>query len=100
MCGVRWGKYHLVREYPCADPDCADGSPLYICGAHARYLKDPDRPGHYAARIHYEHTERDRWSLFDLSNDLFESNDIAAAHPELVKRLDAAFEKWWGALKF
>ena len=33
--------------------------------------------------------------LFDIDADPGESTDVAAANPEVVKRLQAAFDKWW-----
>jgi arylsulfatase A-like enzyme len=43
----------------------------------------------------------DRWrlvngtALYDMPADGGQKNDVAAAHPEVVKRLRAAYEKWW-----
>lgn len=34
------------------------------------------------------------WELYDVSIDRTEMNDLSAEHPELVKKLDAAWEKW------
>ena len=33
--------------------------------------------------------------LFDIEADPGETTDVAAAHPEVVNRLQAAFDKWW-----
>jgi arylsulfatase len=35
------------------------------------------------------------WQLFDLKTDLAEKTDVAAAHPEIVKRLETAYDQWW-----
>ena len=35
------------------------------------------------------------WQLFDLGSDPGEKNDVAAAHPEVVRQLEAAYDKWW-----
>jgi arylsulfatase len=35
------------------------------------------------------------WRLFDLAEDYGQNNDVAAEHPEVVKELAAAFDKWW-----
>ncbi|MBI1375239.1 MAG: sulfatase-like hydrolase/transferase [Phycisphaera sp.] len=32
--------------------------------------------------------------LYDLSKDIHEDNDLSAAHPDIVARLKAAYEKW------
>jgi arylsulfatase A-like enzyme len=39
-----------------------------------------------------------RWQLFDVTADPGEKADVAAAHPDVVKRLDAAYDGWWAAL--
>jgi hypothetical protein len=36
-----------------------------------------------------------RWQLFDVQADPGEKTDIAAAHPDTVKQLEAAYDKWW-----
>jgi arylsulfatase len=36
-----------------------------------------------------------RWALFDLSSDPGEKTDVAAQHPDVVKRMDAEYDKWW-----
>lgn len=35
------------------------------------------------------------WQLFDLSADYGQQNNVIAQHPEVVKELSAAFDKWW-----
>jgi len=34
------------------------------------------------------------WQLYDLANDVGETNDLASAHPQLVAELSAAWEAW------
>lgn len=34
------------------------------------------------------------WELYNLEIDRSEGNDLAASHPEIVSRLDAAYENW------
>jgi arylsulfatase A-like enzyme len=36
-----------------------------------------------------------RWALYDLQADPGEKTDVAVQHPEVVKELDAAYDKWW-----
>ena len=36
-----------------------------------------------------------KWELYDLKTDPGEKNDIAAEHPDVVKRMDAAYDQWW-----
>jgi arylsulfatase len=40
-----------------------------------------------------------QWRLFDVKADPGEKNDVAAGHPEIVKELDAAYDKWWDSLQ-
>lgn len=35
------------------------------------------------------------WALYDLQADPGENTDVAAQHPEVVKQLDAQYDKWW-----
>jgi arylsulfatase len=35
------------------------------------------------------------WQLFDLSVDYGQKNNVIAQHPEVVKELSAAFDRWW-----
>ncbi|MBL9186222.1 MAG: arylsulfatase [Opitutaceae bacterium] len=39
--------------------------------------------------------EKPAWQLFDYQNDPGEKTDVAAAHPAVVQRLAAAYDKWW-----
>jgi arylsulfatase len=36
-----------------------------------------------------------KWELYDLKEDPGERKDIAAQHPEVVKEMEAAYDKWW-----
>lgn len=38
------------------------------------------------------------WMLFDLKADPGESKDVAGEFPEVVRRMDAAYEKWWAEI--
>ena len=35
------------------------------------------------------------WQLFDLAADYGQKNSVAAQHPEVVRELSAAFDRWW-----
>jgi len=35
------------------------------------------------------------WELYDLKADPGEKNNIAADHPDVVERMEAAYDKWW-----
>jgi len=36
-----------------------------------------------------------KWELFDLKADPGEKNDVASEHPDMVKQLEIAYDKWW-----
>ncbi len=36
-----------------------------------------------------------KWELFDLQSDPGQKNDLAAQRPEVVKELEAAYDRWW-----
>jgi arylsulfatase A-like enzyme len=38
---------------------------------------------------------RKDWQLFDLKNDPGEKTNVAAEHPDVVKELETAYDKWW-----
>ena len=38
------------------------------------------------------------WRLYDLSKDIGEQKDLVDKHKEVVKELDAHFEKWRSAM--
>jgi len=38
--------------------------------------------------------EKEPWQLFDLSQDISESNDLAATNPDLLQSLVARFDSW------
>ena len=40
-----------------------------------------------------------QWQLFDVKADPGEKNNVAAEHPEVVKELDAAYDKWWDSIQ-
>src|SRR5215468_4666422 len=50
------------------------------------------------ARWHLVNSSREgvkRWELYDVKADPGEKTDLAAQHPDVVKELDAAYDKWW-----
>jgi len=38
-----------------------------------------------------------QWQLFDVAADPGEKADVAAKHPDVVQRLEAAYDQWWDA---
>lgn len=39
-----------------------------------------------------------RWALYDLQTDPGEQTNVAAEHPDIVKLLDAEYDKWWAGI--
>ncbi len=39
------------------------------------------------------------WQLYDLSQDPGQKTDIAKNHPEVVKQLEQAYDKWWESVR-
>jgi arylsulfatase len=40
-----------------------------------------------------------QWQLFNVKADPGEKSDVAALHPDVVKELDAAYDKWWDSVQ-
>jgi len=36
-----------------------------------------------------------RWELYDLKSDPGEKHDVVAQYPDVVQRMDSAYDKWW-----
>lgn len=43
----------------------------------------------------YSLVYNEKWQLFDLQTDPGESKDVSEAHPEIVRQLTTAYDKWW-----
>jgi arylsulfatase len=39
------------------------------------------------------------WQLFDVKADPGEKTNVANQHPDVVKKLDAAYDKWWDSVQ-
>jgi arylsulfatase len=39
-----------------------------------------------------------RWQLFDVQDDPGEASDLAASHPDIVRRLEMVYDQWWHSL--
>ena len=40
-------------------------------------------------------SEAKGWELYDIAQDIGQKNDVAAAHPAVIQKLDAAYDQWW-----
>ncbi|MBL8169886.1 MAG: arylsulfatase [Acidobacteria bacterium] len=40
-----------------------------------------------------------RWALYDLSVDPGEKTDVIAQHPDVVKQLEAEYDRWWAEVQ-
>jgi arylsulfatase len=60
----------------------------------SKYRQCSVRSGPYIL-VSASRTGEKHWELYDLKADPGEKNDIAAEHPEVVKRLEAAYDQWW-----
>jgi hypothetical protein len=47
------------------------------------------------AQHHWGVSPVDRWVLFDAKTDPACNNDLAAQHPERVKKMSKAYDDWW-----
>lgn len=101
-CGVRWQKWHLVRQHPCVNPTCGQSKKqrAAICTLDRRRLTAPTLPGFYGDLQHYQVTEPGKWSLFDLTSDPHEDRTIADQNKKVVEHMSGQFERWWAQFGF
>ena len=62
----------------------------------SKYLHCSIRNGQWQLVCDTKDGRRD-WQLFNVKGDPGETNDVAAAHPGVVKRLEGAYNQWWAA---
>ncbi len=86
-CIVRWNQYFLVRMDGCTNRKCDQ------CEKQPRNAK---LSGIYTNEIaHHRLAVPGKWELYDIEEDVFQSNDISDAHPEVVARMSEFYESWW-----
>jgi len=62
---------------------------------------EPEKYGKCSVRwkqyllLRVTHKETDKWCLYDLKADPGERRDIAAQYPDVVQKLDKAYDAWW-----
>lgn len=88
LCAVRWRNYYLTRTKFCDDPECLSWSKRFIDWSRegGRYSKNPEN---------YKLTPGGAWSLYDIEKDLFQAQDIAVDHPEIVEEMSHQYDLWW-----
>ncbi len=62
--------------------------------AESKYANCSIRLGKYHLVNTHKEGKKD-WELFDLATDPGEKKNIAAEHPDIVKKMDAAYDQWW-----
>jgi len=66
--------------------------------AESKYLRCGVRDSAWHLVCTAKNGERD-WELFDTRSDYGEQIDVAASHPEVVARLEAAYDRWWDSVQ-
>lgn len=56
-------------------------------------------PYHLVSAVNKKAGKPPRWELFDLATDPGEKTDLAAAKPEVVRELAAAYDRWWAEVR-
>ena len=85
---IRWRNWHLLSSGTV--DECQGECRVYrkaINGERMLYTK--------SNLLHYAQTPTDQWSLFKLSDDPAEKQDLAATNPEVVDRMSKAYGQWW-----
>lgn len=86
---VRWQNWTLVRTDACSNDRCMRCRSKYDAS-------NPGRRGGYTKnQEHHALVTPGRWALFDIESDPYQSTDIAAKHPGIVRRMAAHYERWW-----
>jgi arylsulfatase A-like enzyme len=98
MAGVRQGNYLLVRSRPCDNPNCEEANGQQC--ETLRSIEAGSKRANYTAenaQYHWGVTPPGRWALFEVKKDPGCMNDLAAAEPDRVATMGAAYDKWWDA---
>jgi hypothetical protein len=69
----------------------------YLKPGNPRY-RSPDlaiRDGKWKLLVNHDGTSLE---LYDLSSDIAESDNVAAAHPDVAKRLSQQVIQWWKSM--
>ena len=96
-CSIRTARWHLVNANA-----ARGGEPKKAAKGKAKAKAAPKAPAAPAkdaiVRAGPEPMTAS-WQLFDIQADPGEQTDVAAAHPEVVKELAAAYDAWWDSVQ-
>jgi hypothetical protein len=97
MCAVRQGSHVLLRSRPCDAPACSPSVRGNQCNA-LRLVEQGRTAMNYTAKnaqFHWGVSPIKGWALFDVDTDPACRKNLASRHPELVRTLVAAYDRWW-----
>jgi len=92
-CGVRWGKWHLIRSTTC-DLGCDGECKHFLRAAESGPMAYTNHP-----LYHYAQTPVGKWALYDLEADPSQDRNLADANPGVVRRMEEAYEDWWNKVR-
>ena len=95
MCGVRQGRWLLLRSEPCQSEACV---PFSGQCRTLRLVKKGIQKITYTedqAQYHWGITHAGEWSLFNVKSDPACEKDLSKENHERVSSMSAAYEKWW-----
>ena len=85
---IRWRNWHLLRS---GTVDECQGE----CRVYRKAINGERMLYTMSNLFHYAQTPTDQWSLFKLSDDPAEKQDLADTNPEVVDRMSKAYGQWW-----
>ncbi len=93
QCAVRWQQYQLVRSDTCDDKHCKGE-----CRIFRRTMTGASKIAYSSKKgqFHYAVTNPGEWSLYDVKKDPSQKENLEKKHPEIVEKLAAAYDRWWG----
>jgi arylsulfatase len=94
QCSIRTQRWHLVNASGAA-PKAAKGK----AKAKKTAAKAPAEPMKNAIVKAGPEPLNASWQLFDIEADPGEQTDVAAAHPDVVQELAAAYDAWWESVQ-
>ncbi len=101
MASVRQGDYLLMRSRPCDNPECTPELRGNQCHTLRMVEKGATRAVYTQdnAQFHWGVSPKDRWVLFNTTNDPACRNDLTDKMPQLVNELAADYDQWWDSVR-